>query len=185
MERTPDIAALQDAYTANERDARQLIDGLTDAEGIWRPAPGSWSIAECLDHLAVGNRVYIAAMRPAAERARREGRLRRGPATPGAIGGWFVRTLEPPARRKMRAPGKIVPRDAPPLADAAAAFFASHEQVVRFLDEYAAIDLAGVRFQNPFIGALRFSLATGLHVLAAHERRHLLQAWNVRRRGSA
>ncbi len=28
---------------------------------------------------------------------------------------------------------------------------------------------------------LRFSLATGLHVLAAHERRHLWQAWRVRR----
>jgi hypothetical protein len=27
---------------------------------------------------------------------------------------------------------------------------------------------------------VRFSLATGLHVLAAHERRHLWQAWRVR-----
>ena len=28
---------------------------------------------------------------------------------------------------------------------------------------------------------VRLSLATGLHVLAAHERRHLWQAWRVRR----
>jgi len=27
---------------------------------------------------------------------------------------------------------------------------------------------------------VRFSLATGLHVIAAHERRHLWQAWRVR-----
>ena len=46
---------------------------------------------------------------------------------------------------------------------------------------YADIDLAGVRFANPFIRGVRFSLATGLHVIAAHERRHLWQAWNVRR----
>jgi hypothetical protein len=40
--------------------------------------------------------------------------------------------------------------------------------------------LAGVPFPNPFIRGIRFSLATGLHVIAAHERRHLLQAWEVR-----
>jgi hypothetical protein len=50
---------------------------------------------------------------------------------------------------------------------------------VRFLHAYAGVDLAGVRFPNPFISAVRFSLATGLHVLAAHERRHLWQASNV------
>ena len=40
--------------------------------------------------------------------------------------------------------------------------------------------IAGVRFPNPFIRGVRFSLATGLHVIAAHERRHLWQAWRVR-----
>ena len=28
---------------------------------------------------------------------------------------------------------------------------------------------------------IRFSLATGRHVIATHERRHLWQAWRVRR----
>jgi hypothetical protein len=37
-----------------------------------------------------------------------------------------------------------------------------------------------VRFKNPFIHGVRFSLATGLYVIAAHERRHLWQAWRVR-----
>jgi hypothetical protein len=49
-----------------------------------------------------------------------------------------------------------------------------------FLRRYAHIDLAGVHFPNPFIRGIRFSLATGLHVIAAHERRHLWQAWRVR-----
>ena len=81
----------------------------------------------------------------------------------------------------MKAPGKIRPRPSPPLGDAMEAFMASQRDVVTFLRAYADIDLAGVRFPNPFIAGLRFSLATGLHVLAAHERRHLWQAWRVRR----
>ena len=50
-----------------------------------------------------------------------------------------------------------------------------------FLRRYADIDLAAVRFPNPFVRRVQFSLATGLHVVAAHERRHLWQAWRVRR----
>jgi hypothetical protein len=43
------------------------------------------------------------------------------------------------------------------------------------------VDLRGTRFVNPFVRGVRFSLATGLHVILAHERRHLWQAWRVRR----
>ena len=50
-----------------------------------------------------------------------------------------------------------------------------------FLETYANIDLAGVVFPNPFVRGVRFSLATGLHVIAAHARRHWWQAWRLRR----
>ena len=150
---------------------------------MWRAEPGSWSVAECLDHLATANRVYLAAMQPSADRALLGGRRRRRPAQPGLIGGWFVNYLEPPVkpRLKGKAPAKIRPRQSPPLDDASKAFFESQDQVRAFLRKYADIDLAGVRFPNPFIVGLRFSLATGLHVIAAHERRHVWQAWRVRR----
>jgi hypothetical protein len=178
-----DIRDLEQALDAVERDARALIRGLTPEQGVWRREPGSWSVAECLDHLATANRVYLHAMEPAAADARRRGRSRRRPALPGLVGGWFVRTLEPPVKPRftMKAPKKIVPRESPALADAAAQFLASQDDVRAFLRKYADIDLAGVRFVNPFIRGVRFSLATGLHVTAAHERRHLWQAWNVRR----
>jgi DinB superfamily len=111
------------------------------------------------------------------------GRCRRGPALPGLVGGWFVRSLEPPVSTlfKMRAPRKIRPRPSPPLGHALEQFLASQREVVTFLRKYAEIDLAGVVFPNPFIRGVRFSLATALHVLAAHERRHLWQAWRARR----
>ncbi len=177
-----DILALEDALDAAERDARALIAGLTEDRGAWRAGTGSWSVAECLDHLATANRVYLHAMRPPADRALTEGRRRRGPARPGVVGRWFVGTLEPPARPlfKSQAPRTIRPRSSPALSDAAAQFLASQDEVRAFLRTFADIDLAGVRFPNPFIAGVRFSLATGLHVIAAHERRHLWQAWRVR-----
>jgi hypothetical protein len=178
----PDIAALHEAFAEAERDARRLAEGLTDAAAGWRPSPSSWSVAECLDHLATTNRVYLEAMEPSAARALASGRRRRGPAIPGIVGGWFVRMQEPPVKRRarMKAPGSIRPRHSPPFGDAMAAFFASQDAVRTFLRTYAGLDLAGTRFPNPFIRGIRFSLATGLHVIAAHERRHLWQAHRIR-----
>lgn len=181
-ERPTDINALDEALDAAEQDAHALVAGSTGPLGTWRADAGSWSVAECLDHLAVANRVYLRAMEPVAERARTQGRQRRGPAKPGLIGGLFVRSLEPPvkSRSRVKAPQHIRPRVSPALDSAAEEFLASHDEVRRFLRRYAEIDLAGLRFPNPFIRGLRFSLATGLHVIAAHERRHLWQAWRVR-----
>ena len=178
-----DLAALDAAFDAVERDARALVAGVSEPLGRWQPAPGAWSMAECLDHLATANRVYLRAMEPASRRALADGRMRRGPVRPGLLGRWFARSLEPPARPllRTRAPRAIRPRVAPALADAAAQFFAAHHEVRAYLQRYGAIDLSGVTFPNPLIRGIRFSLATGLHVLAAHERRHLWQAWRVRR----
>jgi hypothetical protein len=73
----------------------------------------------------------------------------------------------------------------PPLADALAHFCAEQNQVRAFLHTYGDLDLAGLQYPNPFIPGIRFTLATGLHVITAHERRHLWQAWRVREAAEA
>jgi hypothetical protein len=175
-----DIQLLQDQLDDAERDARQLAAGLSEEHANWRPSPASWSVAECLDHLAITNRAYLAAMRDPAVRARKQGRLRRRPAKPGWIGGMFVRSLQPPAKIRIKAPKSIQPRSAPPLAEALANFCSEQNEVRAFIHTYGDLDLAGLHFANPFIPGIRFTLATGLHIISVHERRHLWQAWRVR-----
>jgi hypothetical protein len=113
----PDIKDLKDQLDAAERDARALIADLTDERGGWRAKTGSWSVAECLDHLANANSVYLHAMKEPAIRACEQGRFSRGPAAPGFVGRWFVRTIEPPvpAPFRMKAPRSIAPLATPSL----------------------------------------------------------------------
>lgn len=178
-----DITELQDQLEAAERQVEALVAGLSDEQGTRRPEVGGWSVAQCLDHLATGNLLYLRAMQEAANRARMRGKRRWRPARPGWVGRLFVGLLEPPPKwwSKLKAPRKIRPRAAPPLAETIATFLATQADVRAFLRANADLDLAGIRFQNPFVHGIFFSLATGLHVIVAHERRHLWQASRVRR----
>ena len=118
-------------------------------------------------------------MRAAADEARRDGRVRRQAALPGFFGALFVRSIEPPPKIKSKAPKVIRPRAGAQLGAAAAEFFAAHAEAKQFSLDNADLDLAAVMFPNPFIKGLRFSLATGLHAIPAHERRHLYQARQI------
>jgi hypothetical protein len=171
----PEIQNLHDAYAAAKKDAESLIAGLTEDQAAWRAHPAAWSVAECLDHLALTNRLYVRAMQPAADAARRKNKLRRRPALPGFFGAWFVRSLEPPPKMKSKSPQVIKPRNAPTLAEVSVAFLASHTDAHEFLRANEELDLAAIRFPNPFLKGLRLSLATALHAIPAHERRHLHQ----------
>ena len=178
-----DITELQAQLEAVEREAEALVAGLTDEQGSRRPEGRGWSVVECLDHLATGNRLYLRAMQEPANRARMRGKRRWRPARPGWVGRLFVGLLEPPPTwwSKLKTPRKIRPRATPPLAQTFADFLDTQAEFRAFLRANADLDLAGIRFQNPFVRGIFFSLATGLHVIAAHERRHLWQAWRVRR----
>jgi hypothetical protein len=182
-ELAPDIVDLRDQLDAAERDARSLVEDLAEERGCWRADAGSWSVAQCLDHLATTNQVYLSAMKEPANRARAAGRFRRRPALPGFVGRWFATKMEPPvkASSKMKTMRIIKPGASPSLADAFARFMTSQDEIRDYFGTNADLDLAGIRFPNPLVPGIRFSVATGLHVITAHERRHMWQAWRVRR----
>src|SRR5436190_1629430 len=179
-----DLRNLHAQLDAIDQELQIVIAGLREEEGDWQPQPGSWSISECLDHLATGNRVYLEAMQEPIRRARFLGRHRSRPALPGLIGRLFVRSFEPPPTwwTRRKSPRIIRPRNTRSLGDTLADFVDSHQAIRAFLLAHADLDLARIRFPNPFVRGIRFSIATGLHLLAAHERRHLWQALQVRRR---
>src|SRR5574341_987320 len=89
---------------AIQSDAREIAAGLTDAQFNWRPEPGRWSIAQCFDHLSVTASRYLTVIDEGIERARARGLYGNGPFRHGWLGNWFARSLEPPVKRKFKAP---------------------------------------------------------------------------------
>ena len=177
-----DLRKLADAMDAADAAADALASKVSDQEFFWQPDGGRrWSIALCLDHLTVANTVYGEAMRGAVDRARAAGWSRRGPAAPGFFGRKFIESLEPPVKRRTRAPGKIKPRAVSSRAEILDAYHKAHDDLRQLIADAATIDVNRATFTNPFIRFIRVRVSTGLHVIAAHDRRHLWQAEQTRK----
>ena len=163
-----------------DRRATALAQPLTIAQLNWKPGPGEWSVGQCLDHLCVATEVYVPPMSSALEGNRPEVAPE---ITPGWFGAWFIRNYIDPSTstRKAQAPKKIAP--ASQVEPAVLARFLGGNQDVRALIRRAApYHVNRVRFKNPFVPLLRFTVGTGLEVVVRHQRRHLLQAERVRQR---
>jgi hypothetical protein len=61
-----------------------------------------------------------------------------------------------------------------------AAFLRSNQAVRDFIRQASDYDVNALRFKNPFIPSLRFTVGTGLEIISKHESRHLLQAEGVK-----
>jgi hypothetical protein len=97
----------------------------------------------------------------------------------GWLSRYFVQKTEPPVAIRIKAPKNTQPPSNIPKDIALSHFRQSNEEVSRFVIESADRNLCAIRFKNPFVPLLNFTVATGLLVIAAHNRRHLWQAEQI------
>jgi hypothetical protein len=158
----------------------RLMSGVNASQLNWQPEGGlRWSIGQCVDHLTKSADIYsapiadaIAAAPPAATVAR-----------PNLLGRGFIWFIEPPVRIKTRAPRTANPASTFDPTAVRSEFERTLAELQRLALLALKVDSGRARFANPFAGGRRvFNVATGIMVLLAHARRHLLQAEQVKAR---
>lgn len=162
-----------------DQQARQIVSELGEAQFNWRPSPTAWSVAQCLDHLGQINSVYIVALQSAMRHADRSSAGPYEPIQPGWLGRWFINAMEPPPRRKFKSPAKGRPGTHKSGDEVLSAFIASHNELRGLIHEAREVNLNRIRFKNPFVSLLRFTVGAGILIIGAHDRRHLWQAKQV------
>ncbi|MGD0619315.1 MAG: DinB family protein [Bryobacteraceae bacterium] len=171
------IRLISELDTSDQR-AKELANGLTPLQLNWKPNEDAWSVGQCLEHLRVTNEVYLPAI-AAPLTARKLGAVE--DITPGWFGRWFIRNyIEPSSESKRaRAPKKIAPgtKVDPHILDL---FLTSNRAARELVRRASDHDVNRIRFKNPFIPLLRFTVGTGLEIVSRHQRRHLLQAERVK-----
>ena len=163
---------------ASDKRAKRLLAGLTKEQLNWQPAPISWSVGQCLEHLCLMNEVYLPPI-SAAFKEKPDSPVEQ--ITPGWFGGWFIRNFAEPTSgsRRVGAPAKIRPASNVEVS-VLDRFLSGNQSCRDIIVRARSKNVNRIRFWNPFIPGLRFTVGTGLEIIVRHERRHLLQAERVR-----
>ena len=157
------------------------MEGLSAGQLNWRPAEGSWSIAECIDHLNTANQQYATSLEAAIAKGKP---FRPGSKLPklGWLERWFLNQVEPPVKRKTKAPTKFLPAPKQFQPDELVERWrATHQRLAVLAEQAEGLDLARTKVTSPVSSLIKLSLLCVLQILPAHDRRHLWQASDVRR----
>ena len=175
------LAASARQFEATKREAATLVAGMSDAQLNWRPAK-RWSVGQCLMHLATGTDAVLPAIDRAIGKAREQGWPRpAGPVRFGWMARMMVGSMEPPPKRLMKTwpifepPTEVLRRD-----DVLQALNAARDRILERTRQAEALDYRRAIVVSPVSWLIRIPLGGYLAFLAAHDRRHLYQAQQVK-----
>lgn len=162
-------------------DAKQLVAGLNGQQLNWKPAADKWSIAQCLDHLAVSSEKFEPYIAATMARGREKWPVSGAVAyRPTWLGGWLVKQLLPANTRKAPAPKVFRPPESSAIHGALDRFLERQDAFLRFVRDAVGIDYNKTRLRSPVTPLIRYSLADAFVITTVHGQRHLAQAHRVR-----
>ena len=176
----PDVRTLRDAFQERRSRVDREFGGLSETAIHWNPAPGRWSVAECLHHLCRTGFTWADHLGPILFGALRHGIHAGGPYRPGPVAHWVIRSMEDGSRR-LKTSSTFQPRDTASLTrdDLLRAFTALGDSWEGTLLRASRLDLSRLRTGSPAARLVVLPVGTWLYALSTHEDRHLAQARRV------
>jgi hypothetical protein len=178
------MIAGREQWTQGIEDARKraqaLVSGLTAEQLTKRPDPAKWGIAECIVHLNMTASDHLPLIAEAIQRARERKLFGQGPFDLGILGPLLMRIttdVKVPAPRKVAHP--VPTGDASGLLSD---FMRVQDEWARLIQQAEGLNLEKIKIRSPYyFGLLRTRLCANFSWLIAHQRRHLLQAENIKK----
>ena len=166
--------SIEEIYGALEATRARLVasvEGLGDGREHFRPAPGRWSVAEIMEHLAAAEASSLKLFDRLLQKAEAECRTRAAgdPFAPVSI----AEHQERSRREKYQSPEAIRPKGDATLADSLKSLRASLDALHALRPRIERADCSDLRFPHPAFGPL--NLYQWLLFTAAHEERHRAQ----------
>jgi hypothetical protein len=187
-----DLAVLITEIHANVSHAESLTAGLSQQQFNWRPEPRIWSIGQNLAHLNTVNSLDVAPLRAAIAAGRARNITGDGPFAYGFLSRKFVASLEPlgtspTAARKFKAPKQYEPPLENNVNETLAEYRRISGEIRELMYSAAGLHLARVKTSLPALppwlrAIYKMPLGARFAVLAAHDRRHLSRAEQIRYR---
>jgi hypothetical protein len=178
-------AAIERAQTLDDLEAQftamcARVQALVAATGpdlcTVRPIPGSWSVAECLQHLNLSADAYFPIWQQIISAAGPRKTEANAPYRIDFWGRFLSWILEPPPRIRSKTPAPLEPVGCDDFAQVLAGFCERQQRILAALRRCRGRSIDQVAFASPVDPRIRYSIWSSFVIVAAHQRRHLWQA---------
>jgi len=169
------IEDLEAQFLAISARAKALVDLAGPELSTKRPRNGSWSVAECLEHLNVSADSFFAIWPEAIAQAG-EWKEAGEPFKVDCRGRLLAWVLEPPARFKTKTPKWFEPAASAEIGPILDGFVDRQQKIIGVLRSCRGRAVDEVKIASPVDARIRYSVWSSFVITAAHERRHLWQA---------
>jgi hypothetical protein len=172
---------LHDEALANHKRIAEMARPLDPEQLVRRPRPGSWSVAEVLEHLCIADEVHAKPVATLIHRAHVDAGAPLREWTPTVIGKLIAGGLENP--KPVGAP-KVLRPGPTPRNGVVEDFLTRDRRFIQRMEEAASLDWRGLRLGPPVLPSLlqkilKINLGDVFNIAVVHVRRHMGQIERV------
>lgn len=163
----------------NAVEVTAAFRGLSREQLNWKPAPKSWSVAQCLDHLIVTHEQYLPIFEKLTSGEFRPTAWERISPLSGFFGRFLIRNLDPANTKPVKTTAKAMPSASEISGDIAERYARHQDELTSSLERLPdEIDTSTI-ITSPLMGLVTYSVADTLTFVPMHCTRHFLQAKRV------
>ena len=169
-----ELELVREQLSAGRQALLAAIEGLSDAQAAFKPSPETWSVLECVEHVAVSERQMLTMI----ERAE----IAEGQQPPSLDRDRSFVCRAGDRARKFSAPDSARPKSRfATLEDARRKFLENRERTLAFVEQ-SPENLRERRLVHPIAGPIDAYCC--LLLIAAHPSRHAAQILEIRSRAA-
>ena len=172
-----DVDGVISEFESVSADVRNTFGGMSAEQLNWKPAPESWSVGQCLDHLIKSNEEFYPELDALAAGTRKNTFWQNWSPLSGIAGGFLVATLKKDGQKvktnqKMTPPSNI-------SGDIVERFTQHQSELIEKLRAASSTEWRKVVLTSPFVKIMTYRMDVGLQAVIEHEKRHVRQAKRV------
>jgi len=168
----------EDLFTLSN-NTRDEFGRLNVAQLNWKPAPERWSVGQCFDHLVTSNAAYFPIFEAVINGQKKSRAIERFPLLPKLWGKLLIKSLDPKATRKLKAPGRFKPSSSDISGSIIEDFVEHQTKVAESIEAIGKLNPERIVITSPAASMITYSLMDALRIIVVHEKRHFQQAQRV------
>lgn len=172
------LSSIIDELESVDREVRDLFGKLSPEQLNWRPAEDSWSVAQCIEHLILTNKMFFRELDAMIEKGRENTFWETWSPLTGVFTKlyfWYIRNDS----KKVKAPVKKIVPASEVSSDVLERFSEVQSEFIEKLRRIGDEKAQKSVLSSPFLKLVTYKFCDGILILGEHERRHIRQALRV------